>query len=169
MEKRGQLLSQPFIYIFAIVLAALILLFGVMLINKINNQSEEVQLIAFISDLKTQVNNFYHFDPGSSKELNILLPKKIKQLCFYSNKYSITTELNHPDLKDLNLILQYPQSDNLYVIPLTEYSETRFTIPNLQPPASENPLCFIPKSGRLNAIIETKAYQNNLYVEIKRT
>lgn len=168
MEKRGQLLSQPFIYIFAIILVALILLFGVRLITNLTKQSEEVELVVFVSDLKTQVNNFYHFDPGSSKELNILLPKKIKQLCFYSNKYPVTVELSHPDLKDLDLILQYPQSDNLYVIPLTAYSETTFTIPNLQPPASENPLCFTPKSGRLNALIETKAYQNNIYVEIRK-
>jgi hypothetical protein len=54
--KKGQLLSQPFFYIFAIVVIGLILIFGFRYVNKLLETGCEVEILKFSSDVQKQVN-----------------------------------------------------------------------------------------------------------------
>jgi len=126
-SKRGQLLGQPFVYIFAIIVAALILVFGTKSILDLRERQELVELATFVTDLKEEVAAYYRFDIGSSKELDLNLPRKVKQVCFYENKLKVSPEI---------------------------FALNEFKIKYLKP--VETQLC-INTNGKLKAIIETKA------------
>ena len=125
-SKKAQLLGQPFIYIFAIIVAALVLVFGTKAILDLKEKQELAELTTFVTKLKEDVAAYYRFDIGSSKELNLNLPRKVKKVCFTENKLEI-----FPKVFFLN----------------------EFKIPYLKP--VETPLC-IDTNGKLKAIIETK-------------
>ena len=156
--KKAQLLSQPIIFIFAIIVAALILTWGSYQIVKIIRTGSTIELGTALTDLKDTVNTYYNLDEGSSKELNIRLPKQVKYICFVnSNEPLITQGLEEID-PDLPQILQ-AKGKNIFIIPATLKPST-YNIDKLTP--IENPLC-IKTLNSLKAIIENKG----TYVEIR--
>lgn len=158
MKKEAQLFAHPFIFILTLVVVALILVWGFRVILDLKKQAELSELAVFVNDLKNDVKAYYYFDVGSSKQLNLNLPYKIKELCFFNPKDPITAEIN---LELETLLLDNPEY-NFYVLPLDSYSLTNFKIPYLKVNSTKNPLC-LKVFRKLDAVIETK--EN--YVEIK--
>ena len=156
MKKRGQLLAQPFIFIFAIIFGALILAFGTWAIFNIKERAELAELTLAITDIKKEVNSYYNLETGSSKELNIALPKKVEKICFTVPKEQFTKTSD----QELNQLLQNNQKYHAFIFPINIFKLTKFEIPHLKP--IKNPLCITTKNS-LKAVIETKDY----YVEIR--
>ena len=116
--KRGQLLSQPFFYIFLIVVSALVLVFGYMMINRLLNTECQVEGKVFISDLRKNVEEVYSLGfEGTSKECaiverygksglkcEIVKPKGLKGLCFVD--ISGDFDINKITIKELKDELQ---------------------------------------------------------------
>ena len=149
--KKGELLSQPFTYIFALILIGLLFFFGYKAINSFQEKAQLVELANFVNDLKSNVKTYYNFDTGSSKQLSLSLPKKVKKICFTNlGEIPSTTD---PDLK---LLLN--KNNNMYIFPIEAFSMNTFKIDYLR--INQPPLCF-NVDGKFNAKI-TKIIDNKI-------
>ena len=147
--KKAQLFSQPIFYIFILIVAALFLTWGIKNIFDLKDRAEQVELATFIQDIKNKVNQYYNFDYGSNTEINLRVPNKIQYICFTNNEPNNIPE-NLNTYGDLNKIFTL-QKHNTFLLPLTSFSTTAFTTPNLV--TEEDPLC-IQTGGLLKATIE---------------
>ena len=152
MNKKGQLLEKPFIFIFTLIVGALIFIFGFYLINNLIKTSNCAQIGLFVDDLKSNVERYYSFDAGSSTEINLNLPKNIKNVCFYSRddyiNRAIFDEVNQGLYDSINN-LDY----NLVFIPLNYCSKSLFKVEKMK--AMENPLCIL-NTGNIKLKLENK-------------
>ncbi|HLD15736.1 MAG TPA: hypothetical protein VJB94_04125 [Candidatus Nanoarchaeia archaeon] len=159
--KNGQLLSQPFVYISALIIGALIIIFGARAIGDIDKERKNIELATFITSLRDNVNTYYNFDEGSSKKISLYIPDNVDRVCFYNKDKIINADIEEFFKK----LLELDTINNVYLLPFGENLKSEFFINHLRN-EEENPLCFDVK-GRLNALIETKASNNEIYVEIK--
>ena len=143
MKKRGQLLSTPFIYVFALIIGSLILVWGFNYVYKLKDVGETVELTTFISDLRKNVDSFFYLDEGSSKEINMRLPSKIDYICFKKEG-----TLNNNAVLDGNPVFRFileNTNKNIFLLPTNAYITTVYNIENIKP-KTQNPLCF--KNGK---------------------
>ena len=160
MQKRGQLMEQPFIFIFAIVVMAFILIFGFYSITKFNKFGEDVQLATFVKDLSNGVQRYFYYSLGSSNNIDLKIPNKVKCVCI-SNPGSAINEdelskCNDPLLKDVIS----SSEKNIFISPIKDFKINHYEINNIK--ATKNPLC-IETNGDFKAVLETKKD----YVEIR--
>jgi len=91
--KKGQILSQPFIYIFAIIVIGLILLFGFRYIGKILKTGCEIESLDLVNDIQAEANQLRALSFGSSYKCsfsysgtgdrcNFIIPSNVEGLCF---------------------------------------------------------------------------------------
>lgn len=156
--KKGELLSQPFTYIFALVLMGILFFFGYKAITGFQEKAELVELTNFVNDLKYNIKTYYNFDIGSSKQLNLNIPKKVKRICFTNLDENTATT-------DSCLKLLINKNDNLYICPIESFSMNTFKIDYLM--ISQAPLCF-DVNGKFNAKIKKIVYNKKPYVELTK-
>lgn len=159
MKRKGQLLSTPFIFVFALVVGGLILIFGSNYIFRLNELGESVELTSFVSTLRKDVESYYYLDEGSSKLITVKLPSKIDFICIKGEG----------SLNNNEILNKYPGFDfilenndkNVFFAPINAYRVTIYNIEHLKP-AGKNPLCF---KNNEKAKLETKSN----YVEIRNS
>lgn len=159
--KNGQLLAQPFTYIFALIIAAMIIIFGVRAINDLDKERKNVELSTFITSLRDNVNTYYNFDEGSTKKLSLNLPDNIKQVCFFNKDKTIAANIE----ENFKKLLELDTANNVFLLPFGENIKSEFFINHLKNDG-DNPLCF-NVNQKLNVAIETKISNNEVYIEIK--
>ena len=136
MKKRGQLMEQPFIMLFAIIVGFLILTWGTWQVYKLMNLSEEIEIKKNMNEFQKVVDQYYYFDEGSSVSYKIKVPSKFNKICFYDRDRSWT-----PSDIDLNEGFIKERGDNVFIFPLDK--DSTFDIGNLKVKIGEdNPLCF---------------------------
>ena len=136
--KKAQLMSQPFYYIFIVIVIALVLIFGFNLINKLQNTQEKAKFIQFKTDFNQDINNVYLQNPGSRSSFSLLLPEDVKQVCFKTN----------------NLITKISSSESNYF--------QSFNVDNLV----SNNHCIKIINNRLSFTLENKIVNQKTIVEI---
>ncbi|MDP6642023.1 MAG: hypothetical protein QGF74_01420 [Candidatus Nanoarchaeia archaeon] len=140
MKKRGQLLSTPFIYVFALIIGSLILIWGMNYVYKLKDTAEIVEVNTFLSDLRKDVDSFFYLDEGSSKVISIRMPSKIDYICFKDKEIP----LNNDDILDGNpgfrFILENTNK-SVFFLPTDAYRTTTYDIDNIKP-KTQNPSCF---------------------------
>lgn len=98
--KKGQLMSQPLIYLFYAIVAILILFFGIKVIFGVKDTGEKVEFESFVIDLEEKVNLVYHDSYGSSLSLDDLqVPNVVKEVCFVGEED--LSQVKDEDLKEL--------------------------------------------------------------------
>lgn len=126
--KKGQMLSQPFFYIFAIVVIGLILIFGFRYIGKILKTGCEIETLDFVSDVQTKVNELISLSYGSSFECSIVkasgqsesrcefvVPDNVRGLCFVdTTKTFDEADIIFSDTKQIVTVLGSDTSRNLF-------------------------------------------------------
>ena len=126
--KKGQLLSQPFFYIFAIVVMGLILIFGFTYVNKLLKTGCEVEILSFVSDVQAKVNEIYSLSYGSSFECSVVgtsgqsdsrcelvLPSNVAGICFVdTTKIYNQNDIILKDIKNLVVKLGANSNKNLF-------------------------------------------------------
>ena len=102
---RKGIASQVFIYIFAVIVMAMILYFGFTQIVNIKGLTDKSVYITFREDFKDAVNDVYYKNKGSvmvfsqeSRNKPLELPNGINQVCFQGSKVM----LNSIDYDDFN-------------------------------------------------------------------
>ena len=152
MNNKGQLLDRPFIFIFTVVVGALVFIFGFYLIRNLVETSNCGQLGLFVNDLRNNVERYYSFDAGSSTDLSLKLPRNIKYVCFFDkNEYANRNEFDKIDKGLFDAINNLNQ--NVIFVPLSACSKGLFKIENLKP--KENPTCIFNK-GTISLGLENK-------------
>ena len=148
------MMSQPFMFIFAIVVVALILFFGFNSITKLKVRGDFLILSSSVVDLKNDVSRYYSFDEGATKTLRLDLPKQVDQVCFVDpDDY-----MNDHEYKKL---FEASKGYNVYILPLDVFQVTRFNIPYMKPRI--NPLC-IKNFGK----VELKLINHGSFVELSQ-
>jgi hypothetical protein len=79
--KKGQMLSQPFIYIFALILGGLIMIWGFKAIMDLKSVADKGELGQFRKNLESEVEVLYQRGEGTMKPVKILLTKAVKYVC----------------------------------------------------------------------------------------
>lgn len=142
--KKGQLMSQPFVYIFALIVGALVLAYGVYVLYDLVSQTNEVQVLEAIEDLDDIVQTYNILDEGSTKKWRLSFPGEVDSICFYDNSKTIACKLDgmNCDPDDLSDGFSlYLSDNNVYLLPLTlSYNRLSYDIDNLKP-ENGNPLC----------------------------
>lgn len=148
--KKGQIMGQPFIFILALIVGALVLIFGVTQIGNIGNFGCKAQITREIQGLETEVQKMFYEFSGSSGAYSMDIPKA-EYICFTTPGDPLTlpqSELNQIE-PNLASIIPVNTKYNLFLVPLNpqalcKIDTTRFTIPNLNISKDINPVCVKP-------------------------
>lgn len=82
MIKKGQLMGQPFVYIFIIIVVALVLFFGIKLLIGLLDFGESAEFNKFTNLIETKIDKVHSDSYGSTISLdNILVPSSITEVC----------------------------------------------------------------------------------------
>lgn len=158
-KKKGQLLAQPFIYIFALILGGLILVWGIKAIVDLVNTAGTAELGKMVKNIESDVGEFYNLDEGATKESQPLsLPKGLTYFCVseLNKKVTGTPVCNKKDKAgaikpcgsldaiDKGLIGQLRiGNNNIFVMPMAQakLNNGKFKIDKLKP-GQGDVLCY---------------------------
>ena len=173
--KKGQF-DQPFIIIFAMIVAIMILIFGFKVILDLKERGDFTLLGDNVADLRDFARTYYNLEEGSAREIDLRVPGSINCFCFKDtnvppsnsfNQNNILTECNENQATFSQTMQNADEAYNLFVTPSNAFSTTSFWIIEpttlLVPPPSENPLCIQIQNSKFKAVIENKGS----YVEIR--
>lgn len=147
MDK-AQIQVMPFIYIFALVVGALILVFGLKYAFSLQASGEQIELGRFRLDVEREVSFIYNLDTGSSSEVKLKTPTRIRSVCFTNPEKEVRTT----DQQFRDLLFLKPK-DNFFIISEDPSQDKSFYVENLK--SDTNPFCIQPK-GELKVIFENK-------------
>jgi hypothetical protein len=80
--KQGQMLSQPFIYIFAMVTIALVIFFGFYMVKQTSDLGCTVEGGKFVKDFERKINEVYSLAEDSKLNFDMLPPSSVRGICF---------------------------------------------------------------------------------------
>ena len=148
--KKGQV-RMIFTWIFVLIVAGLILIYGVKVVRNTQKFSEDVVVVNFFKELKNKVDLYYSLDIGSIKKENFKLPAKIKYVCFTENSAIGTLPT---DIQDKRSYLEgLREFDNVFLFPLV-YEQSRTNIGS-KLDLDKNPKCFSVSGGLLQIKLQT--------------
>ncbi len=163
MKKRGQLLAQPFVMIFAIIVGALILTWGIYEVYKLINVSCDVELVDYITTLKKDVQRYYYYESGSSNKFKINLPCEASYICFVSHDIPFYCSVAGAGISCVKPqgynqgFIVGRKNDNVFIY--SKKGVDAYYVPYLRPIGTENPLCI---SDQKQVILTSKG----TYVEV---
>ena len=151
MRKKGQMLSQPFVYIFALVVGALILVWGGKTVLDLMNTGSQVNIGTYIKSIESDVVAYKNFGEGSKTNKKVEFPQDITYICFLDLERNPTDcrrkEAGNKVVKctpaeldeDFAFQIEEPNK-NIYVLPLSAVKINSFLVEDLKPKAG-NPFC----------------------------
>jgi hypothetical protein len=162
MKKRGQLMAQPLVMIFAMIVGALILAWGIYEVYKLLNVAKDVQAADYITGLSKDVQRYYYYEPGSSNRFKINLPADFSYICFVNQDitFQCVSGGSPPCVMPPNYNKAFVigrKSDNVFIFSKKEVFA--YHVPYLMPPDTENPLC-------VNNYNSTVLTSKGTYVEV---
>jgi len=156
--KKGQMMSQPFIYIFALILGALILVWGVKVIYDLVSVGVDVEVGKFYKDVESRAGEFSNYEEGALTNIPVTISSgKITHVCVFDpgKEIDCKIKLKSGELsgcgrlldQDFMFVLEseaenLERAKNLYFMPLDAAELTQFRVKELKP-AGANPLCYI--------------------------
>lgn len=164
--KKGQLMSQPLVYIFALVVGALVLAYGISVLYDLVSVTNEVQTVDAINDFDDIVQTYYVFDEGSNKVWTLRYPNEVDALCFYDDTKNLDCKIDgmvcDPDDLSEGLSL-YLADKNVYILPLDlGYNTVSYNIDHVEPEGG-NPVCV--SNGKDIRITSYKDYVGVSFAE----
>lgn len=167
MKAKAQIQNQVFVFMLALLVIALTMLFGFTAIRDLMAKSEEADFIRFKMDLERDISAITT-EAGSSDLLTLKLPSDYKQICFIDD----VLISNRGPLTNLNPIIDNSISSgvqkNIFLIKNKASAESFYAgkidilDSDLADSADPGFLCLEPSSGRVTFRITGKGN----YVEI---
>ena len=143
-------ISQVFIYLMTIIVAAFILFYGYRAISVFTEKSEQVSFIQFKNDMENTVTAL-SLDFGSVKVKEFALPGNINTLCFVSN-YPSMLNLNNSKYPIIENSVNSGVRKNVFLI--GNGIDESFYVDNIE--AAESLLCMDAVSGKIKLRMEGK-------------
>ena len=161
MTKKSQIMGQVFIYILAIVIFSMVLLYGYKAIKGFTKQQEDITLI----QLKTQVAQTIEsisYDTGTVRSPSFDIPAKYKQVCFADlSKLSEATSIGGPCYSTVWRPREYPiicdsweagVEKNLFLVATLE--EEPYYVGNITVDNQYGLLCINATQGKIKLRLE---------------
>ena len=165
-NRKGQT-NQVFIWIFVLVLASLILLFGFKMVRDTSEFSDDVLVNNFFSNLNSKINKYYYLSLGSVGDEKFELPKDVECVCFVNGDVDNVGNCGKEKTKELinnvRAVQKDKEKDNVFLILDKSFTKTRDHIDNLG--VGTNPSCIEVKNGLLEVTLENIGS----YVDVKKT
>lgn len=167
-------MSEPFVWIFALIVGALILIWGVKTVMDLKETADTVDLGQFKTSIETTAKAMKNYGEGSGDEVAVQLGGKVKYVCFSNVEDSaIACKIKSKDGKladcpggmaamdsAFELRVKSSKKDNMWIVPFGSSKKDSFQILYAKPVAGANPICYA--NGR-SITLESKA----TYVELK--
>ena len=161
--KKGNLLGQPFMFIFFVILAALIIFFGMRIIGGTVDSAEKAEIETFITEFKAKVNTVYSLDYGSSVKLGGLrTPANFKEICFIHRDSLVDYSELDESLRNLVEVSYDSNDDNMFFVTKDKSFVEPREIDKLKP--NENPVCDNVMDGKLDLVL----VNSGSFVEIEK-
>ena len=176
MKKKAQLMSEPFVWIFALIVGALILIWGIKTVMDLKDTADTVDLGRFKTQIETLAKSMKNQGEGSSEVIPVQVGAKVKFVCFSNTEdTTISCKMKGKDgtLKDcpggtaaidpaLELRMKSAKNtDNMWILPFGSSKKDSFKILYIKPIAGANPICY--QNGKASIEMETR----DTFVEIK--
>ncbi len=96
-SRKSQVIGQVFIYILALIIFSLVLLYGYKTIKNFSNKADDISLIQLTTDIKTSVKKI-SYDYGTVIKKEISIPGKYSHVCFIDldHQAEISLQDEHP-------------------------------------------------------------------------
>ena len=168
MMKKGNLMSEPFTYIFIVMIIALIAFFGFKYVKDLTSFGCEVEAKKFVLDFKDKIDNMMSFSSGSKTKELMYVPKGVVGICFIDP--SVNTQIDKIKFADIREDISIlSESDVLKEQMFFSKSinsndkciHDRIRVDKLK--IGDNPLCFDTSTGSFTFFLENKGK----FVEIK--
>jgi len=172
MKKKGQLFAQPFIIIFALIVAVLTVAWGTSVILDLKDRADFTEIVTTIADIRDDVNTYFYLEQGSSKLLNYIVPSDLKCICFKDQSDFSSGAVTDPpascdpkEFENLKTTIRSTTTRNVFLTPINKYKINSHDIEKeILAPFGKNPLCIPVRNQRFKAIIENQG----THVEISR-
>lgn len=145
--KKGQI-QIIFTWVFILILAGVILFYGIKTIKKTQDLGNEAVIINFFQDFNDKIQLYYSLDTGSSGIEEFKLNNKINYVCFTKND-NFGSMPSDVDEIYLNNLIPF---DNVFIMPPV-YENNRANINNLD--IQQNPTCIEASGGLLRIQLRT--------------
>jgi len=157
--KRGQL-DQPFIIIFALVVASVILILGYYSISGLIKTAGSVETAKFYGDLKKNVEIYYNYAPGTNALIKLSVPDDINGVCFVELNTVDESDIKYKGVaEDVGAFKKTADYNVFFSIKENIKPVSPLRIEKLKP--KENPICK-DTIGRLEIVLTNKGS----YVEV---
>lgn len=146
--KKAQLMDQPFVYIFTLIVIVVIVVIGFNLLNNIISVGEKVDYEAFIVSFKGELEDLDNLDKGSSVLLDrLIIPKDVKEICVIGEgSFIISNVINDNELfikamklQENNIFFYFGDEERVY---------EAITIEDVK--GSYNPVCDDLSDGKMD-------------------
>lgn len=122
-RKKGEITGQLFVFLLAIILFGLILIYGYKAVKTFGEKSKETAFIEFKENLQTAIRTAL-MDYGSVKKFQLAIPSNYKEVCFIDLE---TLQIKNTRLNELAntrpLIfnaIETGTSQNIFLVPMAE-------------------------------------------------
>ena len=157
--KRGQL-DQPFVIIFALVVASVILILGYYSISGLIKTAGSVETAKFYGDLKKNVEIYYNYAPGTNALIKLSVPDDINGVCFVELNTVDESDIKYKGVaEDVGAFKKTADYNVFFSIKENIKPVSPLRIEKLKP--KENPTCK-DTLGRLDLVLTNKGS----YVEV---
>ena len=159
MNRKAQNIGQIFIYIVAIVIVAVILIFGYKSIIDFNNRAKQIELVQFQKKLESSIKSITP-QYATVKKKDFMISNEYKQVCFvrnydvdYSSAVLPTTFKDYPLIEDS---VMSGTGKNIFLIKTNKQIAESFEISEISFEDSDIFNCFNIANSRLSVKIEGK-------------
>ena len=155
-------MSQPFVYIFALIMGGLILVWGVKITIDFMGMANKAELGKLVKNIESETKSFMNQGEGSTKPITLMLPKNIEYFCIADldilspackinpKTGAIIPNCNKLDPEDsdqlsnlVKIAASSKSKTNVFALPFAKagLNNGKFRIEGIKP-AGANPLCF---------------------------
>ncbi len=148
MKKAQFAVGQIFIYILAIIIAGLIILYGYKAIIGFRHKAEEIALINFKTSIENDIAKIAT-SYGSVKIKEYDLPSSAKEVCFISSSKLGDTTFSMPDYPIIENSIKSKARQNIFLIPMAEIP---IYVENME--VENTFFCITPSRGKITIKLE---------------
>ncbi len=153
LKKKSQVFGQIFIYILAIIIFSLVLLYGYRAIKNFSNKAEDVSLIQLTTDIKTSVNKIKS-DYGTVIKKELSISGNYIYICFIDLDYPADISLRDEHPAVYNSWYDQAQS-NMFLITSREEIQPYY-IAGIKIKGDNQYVCIDVKQGKIVLKLEGK-------------
>jgi len=106
MNKKAQIQTQVFVYVLALIIIGIILLYGYQSINSMREKGDQIDLLTFKTDIEEEVSKMSS-DYGSARIITLKVPSGFSEVCFTD-----LTKNPSQEIKDIHPLVYESWTDN---------------------------------------------------------